>query len=524
MPSVSREIVIAAVKEYGEAWTTQDPIQIGNLFTKNAIYVERAFDRKATFRGREAIEKYWKYQICGKQKNILFRHVESEMVRDADRPIAVVKWLAEFDNFRENRANKGEKKVRFCQMAKLIFEGSKISYLEEYAQGMSGSAVKWPGIDASEEDLWSRIRFDPPKPPPTVTCDLCNGRFSSRTKLFTHLEETTYTKGPDRTCAPNPITKREALLCLSITYTCKFPGKILKDAFDQLGCDYFGKVEAMTWAVPPELSAMALVNIVTIKFVQIPEKDVPFALISSKISEITENAIVVHGGGLVNRACSPERREFEKYAVYIPWVFLKSPGNFDADDASMKLAESLTIEHFIDKNEESKPKIWRKPLEETAASMFTTNNMLYATKQAARKIKDSSEHIFKFRSSTMDEPFHHCCKLQISMLSSPGDIEKLIGLMIAYVRSDIDKTEFEAILEEKSACNPCHRLVRAFPPELVVLLEPAISRYENKVKLCLCQNKLTTEKVATSIAHAELNIIRESNKRQDILSEWISNR
>ena len=46
------------------------------------------------------------YQICGKQSNISFIHVDSEIVRDADEPVAVVKWLAEFDNRRENRAEK----------------------------------------------------------------------------------------------------------------------------------------------------------------------------------------------------------------------------------------------------------------------------------------------------------------------------------------------------------------------------------------------------------------------------------
>lgn len=529
MPSVSRETVLAAVRKYGEAWTAQDPTQIENLFTQNAIYVERPFDRKATFRGREAIKKYWKYQICGKQSNILFRHVESEMVRDADRPIAVVKWLAEFDNFRENRAGKGEKKVRFCQIAKLIFEGSKICYLEEYAQGMAGSAVKWPGIDATEEDLWSRIRFDPPKPPPAVACELCNSRFPSRTQLFTHLKETTYTEGPDGTCTPNLRTKREALLCLSITYTCKFPEEILVDAFHKLGCDFFGKVEALTWAVPPNLSGMALVNIVTIKFVHIPKKDIPFALISSKISEITKNQIVVHGGGLVNRPCAPERREFEKYAVFIPWVFLKSQGNCEANDASIKVGESPTMKAFIDKNEMNKSgsprvKMWRKPLEETAASMFTTKDILSATKRAARLVQEASENVFKFRSSTMDEPFHHCCKLSISMLNSPGDIENLVGLMIAYVRSDIDRTEFEAKLEENSSHYPRHTLIRAFPSELVVLMEPAISRYENKVKLSLCRNKGMSDKVATSIEHAEMAILCETDKRQDILIDWISDR
>jgi len=520
MPSVSRDIVASSVEEYGKAWTTQDPIRIGKIFTEDAIYVERAFDRKATFRGREEIVKYWKYQICGKQSNILFRHVESEMVRDADRPIAVVKWLAEFDNFRENRAGKGEKKVRFCQMAKITFEGTKISYLEEYAQGMGGSAVRWPGIYASEEDLWSSIRFDPPKPPPPVVCEICNGSFPSRTKLFAHLKESTV--GADGICVPNLKAKRDALLCFSICYSCKFPEKKLLDTFERLGIDFFGKVEALTWAVPPEMSAMALVNIVTIKFVQIPDHDVPFELIASKISEITENEISVHGGGLVNRPCAPERREFERYGVFIPWVYLHPQGARDVDDAAERLASSLTVKDFITaKRDESQVKMWRRPLEETSASQFTTDDTLNVMKNAARKVQDASENI-KVRTSTMDEPFHHCCKVSISMRqNSPGSIESLVGLMVAYARSDIDENEFHAaVLESQDAC---HNPIRTYPSQLVVLLEPAITRYENKMKLNLCRNKGTAQKVTSSIDNAEMAILCEINKRQHILSQWISN-
>jgi len=46
--------------------------------------------------------------------------------------VAVVKWLAEFDNFRVKRADKAEKRVRFCQVAKLHFsdDASEITYLE----------------------------------------------------------------------------------------------------------------------------------------------------------------------------------------------------------------------------------------------------------------------------------------------------------------------------------------------------------------------------------------------------------
>ena len=144
---ISREVVTEVVKLYGQAWVNQDTSILPSIFSKDAIYIgklftchliyqfysassflhhiyyyyiERAYDTKATFKGLKAIEDYWNYQIVGKQSNIQFRHVESEMVRDIDNPIAVVKWLAEFDNRRENRvgesSDKTYKRVRYVHI------------------------------------------------------------------------------------------------------------------------------------------------------------------------------------------------------------------------------------------------------------------------------------------------------------------------------------------------------------------------------------------------------------------------
>ena len=67
---LARNTVIHAVNEYGKAWTTQDADRIAALFTEDAVYVERAFDRNGTFVGREQIREYWLRQICGKQTSI----------------------------------------------------------------------------------------------------------------------------------------------------------------------------------------------------------------------------------------------------------------------------------------------------------------------------------------------------------------------------------------------------------------------------------------------------------------------
>ena len=67
------------------------------------------------------------------------------MVLDGERPQAVVKWLAAFDNRREKRGAKASKRVQFCQLAKLMFdadgnvgEGSK-----KFLQGWVDAYVGW---------------------------------------------------------------------------------------------------------------------------------------------------------------------------------------------------------------------------------------------------------------------------------------------------------------------------------------------------------------------------------------------
>ena len=158
---LTRTLVAKAVDAYGVAWTTQDPDKIANLFTASAIYVERPFDTGATMRGNDAIRQYWTTQIVGKQSNIRFRHVASEMVLDVEKNTAVVKWLAEFDNIRF-KMDTEHKRVKFCQMAKLIFNAdcTKIQYLEEYAQSTTSARYKWPvSINtATDAQLWEMVR------------------------------------------------------------------------------------------------------------------------------------------------------------------------------------------------------------------------------------------------------------------------------------------------------------------------------------------------------------------------------
>ena len=200
MEELTRDLVSRAVDEYGAAWVTQDPDRIAELFTTDAIYVERAFDASATMRGREAIREYWQRQICGKQSNIKFRHVRGEMVLDTERRVAVVMWLAEFDNFRHKREDdSAQKKVRFVQVAKLHFsdDALQISYLEEYAQGASGRKFNWPSTGIDEKSTPDSVLRDMLRCEPgafatigkAATCRVCGADFPSRAQLFKHLRQ-----------------------------------------------------------------------------------------------------------------------------------------------------------------------------------------------------------------------------------------------------------------------------------------------------------------------------------------------
>jgi hypothetical protein len=82
IPQLTRARVADLVAEYGVAWVTQDPERIGALFSaENAIYIERPYDKKATFEGRAAISDYWRRQVVGKHlSNFSFQHLEDMVV------------------------------------------------------------------------------------------------------------------------------------------------------------------------------------------------------------------------------------------------------------------------------------------------------------------------------------------------------------------------------------------------------------------------------------------------------------
>ena len=291
--------VISAVNEYGAAWTTQDADRIAALFTEDAVYVERAFDRNGTFVGREQIREYWLRQICGKQTSIRFRHVERDLVIDSTRPVAVVKWLAEFDNFREKRADKAEKLVRFCQVARLEFRGEQICYLEEYGQSVSGPGARWPPLDASEDELAARIRKRFKESAVAATCDKCQTPFASRSKLFAHLRATPCGEG----VVSRPAVEPTAALCFTVSYDA--PPR-LQEVLHHV----VGQHGHLNWAVPLRVAPAAMCNRVAINVPKRILADLP-----SLVRRLRERLpdVDVQGADVADRPFAAERRQAERY-------------------------------------------------------------------------------------------------------------------------------------------------------------------------------------------------------------------
>ena len=551
MPPVSRETVLAAVRTYGEAWTTQDPSILPNLFTSDAIYVERAYDRNATFRGLDAIMEYWRYQICGKQSKISFRHVASEMIRDADEPMAVVKWLAEFDNRRENRAgatsDKTYKRVRFCQMAKLIFEDSKICYLEEYAQSVQGPGVKWPGLDAPDAELWRHIRQDPEPvaEKKTVLCKRCGAAFPSRTQLFRHLKATEMREDKSG-CIPIDDEEDSIWICLSLGYTSNDNlDDIIFGALQDLGGNVEGTIEkavtetdALTWAMLPHWTTSAVVNVASTKMRRSFVNKISVSALPSLLNtKLKGTDILVHTVAVVDRPCVPERREFERYEAFIPWTILQEQ---KYDETKKNDGHASTLET---------PKGWskqnnhrRKPLEETKAGEFVDPAIARRLRDGSRLLKDGGKDLSHFadnpedvkiriRTCTMEEPFHRFCRISVSMRQPrSGFVESLIGLLIGYARSAL--TEGELVSAARSLSSPCTSMqsdgevsAASFPTDFVCLLEPALTRYEGKMKVSLCGSSTdTTEEMTKSLGTMEVAVLSNMENKMSVLQEWMESK
>jgi broad specificity phosphatase PhoE/tRNA U38,U39,U40 pseudouridine synthase TruA len=384
---LTHDLVTKAVNEYGMAWKTQDVDRISQLFSENAIYVERPFDATATMRGNNAIRSYWETQIIGKQSNIKFRHVVSEMVLDSDRYTAVVKWLAEFDNIRHKRDTK-YKRVAFCQVAKLIFtkDCKQIEYLEEYSQSTSDARFNWPPCNiestklTTDESLWDMVRNEPnafETPGKIAICESCNAEFSSRTKLFRHLKSTSCGIDPsDSTVHVNDnkynppsigIYGKLMKICVSCSYTTyNIPMEEMDSYLRQMivegienvfekylkGNDHSDHSSTskntflISWAVPPRRSKHAALNVLSINLPETVLQSVGgnYDMLTKQLnvglrlcekkrkgkeSDVLQKcaSIFIRKCNKIDRSFNPAIMcEFEKYEALVPFYMLLPKG------------------------------------------------------------------------------------------------------------------------------------------------------------------------------------------------------
>ena len=532
MPPISRDAVIAAVDLYGRCWTEQDPSLLSQLFTTDAIYSERIFDSRATFRGLEAIQEYWRYQIVGKQSNIAFRHVVDEMVRDSGRKIAVVKWMAELDNRRENRAgaasDKTYKRVRFCQMAKLVFDedSGKICQLEEYAQACSGPGVKWPEnfADAnavSDADLWSRMRQDPivPRAPTQkILCSHCGSSFPSKSQLFKHLRS---------------LEEQDAAVwvCFSVGYIdSTHVSSKFQNGLSSLPEEAAVEMGSLTWAVPLDFTGSAVVNVASVKM---SRRYVDGA--SVKGLRILLNGQLrgeggsVHTAAIMDRPCIQERREFELYEAFVPWAILQGQDDYLASTVSPPNCGgwSSVVGHR------------RQRLEDTRAAECCDRNFANLLRDGARLLKDGGcigvghfaredegEMKIRIRSSTMREPFHSICRISVSMRQpKAGYVEVIVGLLVAYGQSLLNDEELIArarhLLEGGDEVEPQMQIT--FPTLLLCLLEPSLTKYEGKAAgVSLCTSSAgVSDSMRKSFDFLECAIIKKVEENLDELRRWV---
>jgi hypothetical protein len=117
---VTKDGLNKIIAVYGKAWTTKNPNLILTIFTKNAKYHERAFEKP--FIGHKQIKKYWEEKVVRGQSNIKFKLLKVYLVGST----AIAEWQASFHDNIKNR------NLCIREIAVLELSGTKIKSLREY--------------------------------------------------------------------------------------------------------------------------------------------------------------------------------------------------------------------------------------------------------------------------------------------------------------------------------------------------------------------------------------------------------
>ncbi len=117
---ISKDIVKKVLNVYEDAWVNQKPEKILTIFTKDAIYRERAFEKPLI--GHKQIKQYWQSKVVEEQSDIKFKLLHFWV--DGDTVLA--EWDASFNSSIEKA------RIHIIEVAILEFEGDKIKSLREY--------------------------------------------------------------------------------------------------------------------------------------------------------------------------------------------------------------------------------------------------------------------------------------------------------------------------------------------------------------------------------------------------------
>ena len=342
-------------------------------------------------------------------------------------------------------------------------------------------------------------------------------------------------------------------------------------------------VLVLTWAVPIEFTSTAIVNVVTMKLPKIYANEIGIELIpkvlnqslmeilasSSEDSALFQHEyddeptststnherrkMKVHTAGVVKRPCAPERRESETYAAFIPWAFFdpkrkRTTTSTRSEGGTIRVNGERNELIYKPKHSKKQPenKKWRIPIEETGAVDFVDYDIPQRLKHGARIMKDFGQEInvddsndsspkLKVRTCAMGEPMQSYCRISMSMRQTVAHhVERLVGLLVAFTRSEISegdllvalklKTCKEATADQgknnRSTFHPIH-----FPLNYIVLIEPALTRFENKAKLKLCRygktNTRLSESAEQSIEDSEESIMRCVVQKREMLNQWV---
>jgi hypothetical protein len=323
--------------------------------------------------------------------------------------------------------------------------------------------------------------------------------------------------------------RHDVLVCFSLTYSCKEPEEHLVRVLEALAVDLDvidDFIPTLTWAVPPNLTSSAVINVAAAKlpqrFLENSSVDVLMKRLNETMAMLSyqsKNAAMlrIHTLGLVDRLFAPERREFEKYAAFVPWTLLQTQTPSAVMEHHPTSPSSPEKEPIA--NDEPSAKQWHKPLESTTAYKFVTLSLAQRIKHGARIMSDNLTNV-RIRTSTMSEPWHRWCRISLSMRQQvPGSVEQLTGLLLAYARLKL--TEEELITSLVEALPQTAAVAKPFPSEFVCLMEPFLSRYETKTGLSLCSHSTdASDDLKTSVCMAEQATLQQMESKEHLLERW----